>query len=282
MAEVSSNYAIRGAPVGTAKVEDPAASLRRLDLSGRAGGAWADVIQLDATGLATAARTIDAERDVLQRSHEAGQAALGALALIDEKLAEATDLAAANAKAGTSRDVRRANQRRIDALLDEVGNAAADAGTAGARVLDGSVTLVAGDDSLPIERVSLATLGRVSVNGRAASLKDVRTREPLDTARRRRSTNAAARRSLDEAGDTVKSLRARVETFLTESVRPRVADVAVAMEGLFENTAGRLTGTEDALIVARELRKKMLSSATAATIVGAEGWNRERLLGLLS
>jgi hypothetical protein len=51
------------------------------------------------------------------------------------------------------------------------------------------------------------------------------------------------------------------------------------MAGLFDSA--RLGSGGTALSTAKELRGIMLSSVTAATAVGAEGWDRERVLELL-
>ncbi len=55
------------------------------------------------------------------------------------------------------------------------------------------------------------------------------------------------------------------------------------MEGLYRSDATTtLTTAESAQKTAADLRQIMLDSATLATAVGADGWDRERTLSLVS
>src|SRR5687767_16032001 len=86
---------------GTAlRVATPAEALRRLNLQGEAARPWADVVQLDAPGVAGVARTLDDEREALERAYAGGTRAHEALTTIDALLAEAEALAKENAKRG--------------------------------------------------------------------------------------------------------------------------------------------------------------------------------------
>ena len=83
-----------------------------------------------------------------------------------------------------------------------------------------------------------------------------------------------------EATATVKSLREQLVTFTEKSIRPRISDVANAVAGLFSDAA--IGNSDTALKTAQELRDLTLASSTAALAVGAEGWDRQRVLDLLT
>lgn len=268
------------------KVATPEEALRRLDLRGPGAAAWDEVVRLDATGVERVARAVDDERIALQEAYDGGGNAFNALTRIDELLTEADTLVAANGKSGVGRQKRRENQSKIEALLKEVETTAADVRSPdGALLLDGNGVLVAGKSSkttasLKLDRVALDSLGQIIVNGRAHSLADVARRRRLDTSTGDRADIAGARRALEAAKESVAALKAKIQTFQSDELRPRLGDVATAMEGIFTSTS--LDSTEEAMATARELRTMMLQSATLATAIAADGWDRERTLGLLT
>jgi hypothetical protein len=269
------------------KLTTPEEALRRLDLRGPAAAVtWEDVLRLDATGVERIARAVDDERIALQDAYDGGGQAVTALTRIDELLGEAQTLAVANGKSGAGVRTRRENQAKIDALLKEIESAAADVKSPDdKRLLDGTGVLVAGrssrkTESLKLEEVSLDSLGRVVVDGRTFSLADVARSKPLDTSSGKRSDVGDARRSIESARESVAALKQKIQTFQTEELRPRLGDVATAMEGIYTSTS--LDSTEEALATARELRTMMLQSATLATAIAADGWDRERTLSLLT
>lgn len=284
MARISGNYSVTSrAARGANEPNSPQAALRRLRLGGVAAESFQDVIQLDLDGFRGAVRAIDAERQSLELTHARAAAADAALETIGQKLSDIEKLAADNAKSGLSRQQRRANQSRIDALLKEINRAAAEPGPDGQSLFDGGLTLAAATESIDVPRVSPADLGRVSLNGRTLHLKDVATRGALDTSTRKASTIDQARRSIKAAAESVKTLRDRLNSFDRDTLRPRLGDVAAVMEGLYE-TVGveRLGSSESAAKVLLDLRAMTLRSATAATTAGADGWDREHLLALLT
>jgi hypothetical protein len=268
------------------KVATPAEALKRLDLRGPASGAWEDIVKLDATGVERVAREIDDERVALQDAYDGAGNADKALQQIQDMLSEADKLAAANGKSGTAKRTRRENQAKLDKLLKDIEAAADDAKLpSGDRLLDGGRELVAGKDSrqtatLKLDRVTPDALGKVVVNGRTMTLTDVARRKPLDTSTGKRSDIADARRSIEEAQKSVADLREKIQAFQTGELRPRLGDVATAMEGIFTSTS--LGSDDEAFALARELRTMMLQSATLATAIAADGWDRERTIDLLT
>jgi len=290
MSQISTNLtaALKSLNASSAeKVTTPEEALRRLDLRGPAADVtWDDVVRLDATGVERIARAVDDERIALQDAYDGGGQAVTALARIEELLTEAQTLAAANGKSGAGVRTQRENQSKIDAILKEIQTAAGDVKSPdGKHLLDGTGVLVAGrgsrkTESLKLDPVTLESLGRIVVDGRTVSLADVARRKPLDTSSGQRSDVADARRALASAKESVGALKEQIQTFQSEELRPRLGDVATAMEGIYTSTS--LDSTEEAMATARELRTMMLQSATLATAIAADGWDRERTLSLLT
>lgn len=288
MSQISANLgaalASLNAPRGE-KLATPEEALRRLDLRGPASAPWDDIVRLDGTGVARVARAVDDERIALQDAYDGGGKAFTALTHIEELLTEADALAAANGKSGAGVRTRRENQKKIDALLEEVSTTAADVTSPDGPLLDGTGVLVAGrasknTTSLKLDRVAPDALGHVVVNGRTLSLADLARRKPLDTSTGQRSDIANARRSLEAAKESVSALKEKIQAFQNDELRPRLGDVATAMEGIFTSTS--LGGADDAMAMARELRTMMLQSGTLAAAIAADGWDRERAIGLLT
>jgi flagellin-like hook-associated protein FlgL len=270
----------------TKKVATPADALKRLQLRGPASAEWEDIVKLDASGVERVAREIDDERVALQDAYEGAGNADKALQQIQDILAEADKLAAANGKSGTAKRTRRENQAKLDKLLKDIESAADEAKLpSGDRLLDGGRDLIAGKDSrktatLQLDRVAPDSLGEVVVDGRTMTLADVARRKPLDTSTGKRSDVADARRSIETAQKSVADLRQKIQTFQKDELRPRLGDVATAMEGVFTSTS--LGSDDEAFALARELRTMMLQSATLATAIAADDWDRERTIDLLT
>lgn len=278
-----------GAPASAAKTDTPTEALRRLAFSGNAGKPWADVLALSGGDLAQVIRTIDGERQSLEHHYAGGTIADTTLTKIKEKLAEADTLVVANSKSGVTRYGRRQNQHKLDKLVDEIETLAADARVpdGGGKLFTGSVTLVAGamanSTSLRIPKISLESLGRGNVRGQTISLKDLVSRGLLDTSKDKNAVIDDARRAIKSATETANEIIEQVRTFQRDTLAPRLGDVATAMEGLYRSDATTtLTTAESAQKTAADLRQIMLDSATLATAVGADGWDRERTLALVS
>lgn len=253
--------------------------MRRLGLPGKARAPYTDVVRLGASDLAVVARTLDDERERLEAAGTRVAEANAALTRIEEILKEASDLVASNAKgAGGAR--RKSNQRKVDELMEELDTVAQEASAGAPDLFAGRTTLVAGDASEQVEEVSREALGRLVLNGKVMSLADVVRRGGLDSSKNRTAAQGA-RKSLADATATVTALKERLLTFNEDRIRPRLGDVANALAGIFTDASG--LGSSDAAIqTARELRDITLASSTAAVAVGAEGWDRERVLDLLT
>jgi flagellin-like hook-associated protein FlgL len=259
--------------------QDPAKALRRLGLPGKAHRPYVDVVHFGASDLGTVVRQIDDERQKLEDTSMQVRDARTALGEIGELISQAKDLVTTNAN-GTGRGTKKANQKKVDALLTQIDDMAKNASEANPDLFSGRTTLHAGQASVEVDEVSRDGLGKLVLNGRSLSLKDVVRRGALDTTRSHQSAQGA-KRSLIAAADQVEGLLKRVETFLSDDLRPRLGDLANASAGLFTSADG-LGSSDQALKTAAELRDATLASSTAALAVGADGWDRDRILELLS
>jgi hypothetical protein len=282
LSSITSNLAAVIASLNAEKADpaqDPAAALRRLRLPGKAREPYVDVVHFGASDLTVVARTLDDEREKLQSVVARADEAMAALTRVEEILTEAGELVTANSK-GAGRGQRKTNQKKVDVLLAELEEVTSKASKTKPELFGGSAALSAGGVSINIEDISRESLGRSLMNGRVVNLDDIKTRGGLDSAKRR-SMAEGARKALAAAKQTVTELREKVQKFESETIRPRVGDVANALAGLFNDASG-LGTSEVAIKTARELREITLASSTAAIAVGADGWDRERVLDLLT
>ncbi len=270
-------------PPPVSRYNAPDAALRRLELPGTDRRGFVDLIQLSGTALQQAVREIDLEGQRMEAAHLRGVAAVEALKTAEEKLTEIRTLQQANARSGSAPLTRRDNQKKIDALLKEIHQTFAEAGTEHTRVFDGTVVLSARNQTIELPELSLDRLGRVAFNGRMRSLADLASRGAFDTTRRSTATTAAATRSIDSALDAVSTLREKIETFTRDTVRPRLGDVAEVLAGLYE-TLGveQLATAAQAQTVLKDLRDLTLQTSAVAVAVGADNWDRQRVMDLLS
>ncbi len=286
MSGVSSILRQERTPVSRYTAPDEA--LRRLALPQEQGRSFVDLSRLSSTGLQAAIQDIDNEGKRLEQTHLRATAAINALATAETKLKLISDIQAANSKSGSSPLTRRDNQKKIDLLLKEIDLAFEDAGKGtpdlkGVKVFDGQTQLSAAKQTVDLPELSLDSLGRIAHNGQMRSLADLRSRQALDTTRIGGNAVSGGRRTVGESIKTVNDLRQKLETFATQTLRPRLGDVAEVMAGLFD-TLGvkqiRSSGDADQVLV--ELRELTLQTTAVATAVGADGWDRQRVVDLLT
>jgi flagellin-like hook-associated protein FlgL len=259
--------------------QDPAKALRRLGLPGKAHQPYVDVVHFAASDLDVVARQLDDERQKLEDTSTQVRDARTALGAISELISQAKDLVTTNAN-GTGRGTKKANQKKVDELLAQIDDIAGNASELNPDLFSGRTTLRAGQTSVDVDEVSRNSLGKLVLNGRSLSLADVVRRGALDTTRSHQAAQGA-KRSLTAAAEQVEGLLKRVETFLGDDLRPRLGDVANAAAGLFSG-ADNLGSSDQALETAADLRDLTLASSTAALAVGADGWDRDRILSLLA
>ena len=259
--------------------QDPAKALRRLGLPGKAHQPYVDVVHFGASDLDVVAHQLDDERQKLEDTSVQVRDARTALGQISDLISQAKDLVTVNAN-GTGAGTKKSNQKKVDALLAQIDDITADASELNPDLFGGNTTLHAGQKSVDVDAVSRGALGKLVLNGRALSLKDITRHGALDTTRSHQAAEGA-KRSLTAAADQVDGLLKRVETFLGDDLRPRLGDVANAMAGLY-STADNLGTSDEALQTATDLRDITLATSTAALAVGADGWDRDRILSLLT
>jgi hypothetical protein len=259
--------------------QDPEKALRRLGLPGKAHQAYVDIVHFGASDLDVVAHQLDDERQKLEDTSVQVRDARTALGQISDLISQAKDLVTVNAN-GTGAGTKKSNQKKVDALLAQIDDITADASELNPDLFGGNTTLHAGQKSVDVDAVSRGALGKLVLNGRALSLKDITRHGALDTTRSHQAAEGA-KRSLTAAADQVDGLLKRVETFLGDDLRPRLGDVANAMAGLY-STADNLGTSDEALQTATDLRDITLATSTAALAVGADGWDRDRILSLLT
>jgi flagellin-like hook-associated protein FlgL len=259
--------------------QDPAKALRRLGLPGKAHQAYVDVVHFSASDLDVVAHQLDDERQKLEDTSAQVRDARTALGQISDLISQAKDLVTTNAN-GTGAGTKKSNQKKVDALLAQIDDIAQGASEINPDLFSGDTTLHAGQASLDVDEVSRDSLGKLVLNGRALSLKDVTRHGALDTTRSHQAAEGA-KRSLTAAADQVDGLLKRVETFLGDDLRPRLGDVANSLAGLFSG-ADNLGSSDVALKSAADMSDITLASSTAALAVGADGWDRDRILSLLA
>lgn len=267
---------------GISRFDAPDQALRRLNLDGVAGRGFLGVVNASGSDLARAVVQIDGERQRLELGFGRADEAVGVLRDVEEKLAELKSLVAANTRGGAGPMQKNANQKQIDSLLEAIDEALADTGKSlGSRVFAGDTRLVAGERSLDVPEVTLERLGRHSSGGRTVNLGELKSRRLLDTVRRQGPARAGAKRAVEMAVKEVGELRESLETFTKETLRPRVADVAEVMGAIYTSLSEINTSSE-AQAVLREVRELTLKSSAVATAIGADGWDRNRVLDLLT
>jgi flagellin-like hook-associated protein FlgL len=259
--------------------QDPAKALRRLGLPGKAHQPYVDVVHFSASDLDVVAHQLDDERQKLADTSTQVADARTALGQISDLISQAKDLVTTNAN-GTGAGTKKSNQKKVDVLLAQIDDIAANASEINPELFGGDTTLHAGQASVDVDEVSRESLGKLVLNGRSLSLKDITRRGALDTTRSHQAAEGA-KRSLTAAADQVEGLLKRVEQFLGDDLRPRLGDVANAVAGLF-SSADSLGSSDEALQTAADLRDITLSTSTAALAVGADGWDRDRILDLLT
>lgn len=281
MSRLSTSLGIKAQPVSRYSAPDDA--LRRLDLPGQQPRRFMDLVHLGSTSLQQAIRSIDNEGQAMESAHLRSTAAIDALKTAQDKLDELSKLQQANSRRGSSRLDRRDNQKRIDVLLKEIDEAFASASTKTTQVFDGSVTLQVKNQSIELPPMSLESLGRVAVDGQMRSLADLASHKALDTTQQRSSRMVAAQRSLKAAQSTVVDLRKKLEAVSSENIRSRLGDVAEVFAGLYDVLGNQqITTMQQGRSTLSSLRDLTLQTSAVAVAVGADGWDRQRVIDLLS
>lgn len=93
----------------------------------------------------------------------------------------------------------------------------------------------------------------------------------------------AAQRSIKAAQSTVVDLRKKLEALSSENIRSRLGDVAEVFAGLYDVLGNQqITTMQQGRSTLSSLRDLTLQTSAVAVAVGADGWDRQRVIDLLS
>ena len=178
---------------------------------------------------------LDGQIAGLQRANEAASTADAALSEVSGLLAEANSLEVqlANGNALGSEE-KAAIQGQIDSILQAVDRIGSTTSFNGQNLLDGSMTLRVGRESLDLAAISSMDLGNMSIDGQSRRLMDVRAGGLLE------DDHANAQLLIDEAINDIAVERARIGNFQTNTVETRTNSFGVAIEQL---TAAEAVGS---------------------------------------
>ena len=238
-----------------ANQESAATSLQRLASGQRINSASDDPAGLiTSENLRSVLAALDAESRSLERTNYVAATADAALSGISDQLIEAEALAVANANsAGLSDAEREANQMQIDSIVSSINRTVSSASFNGQALLDGSMTLTAGSESLSIESVALAT--------------------PI-------GEGTEALSALQNARAQVNTLRGEIGSFSRNTIATQLSSNAVATENV-ATAESTIRDTDYAAEVAERVRSSLLSS-TALWAVSMSSEPSASILSLLA
>lgn len=253
-------------------------SLAKLATGSRINTAADDPAGLIASqDLSSTLAQLDAEARINQRAEHQTAVADGALGQVSNLLTEAKTLALANAnQAALSPEEKAANQLQLDSALSSVDRIASRTSFLGTKLLDGSATISAVGQALPVSSVATTHLGTTEVDGHTYQLSDLKSGGSLSIVGGASATTADV---LEQAINDVSTLRGRLGAMQKNSIRSQLNSAAITME----NTAAALSQIHDtdfAAQTAQLLRAKLLQSSLTATAMFARR-SKKNVLALL-
>lgn len=259
----SNNLALAGtlqslsSGVGISASTDPAGMIASLQLQSELAG-------------------MQAEASNLQRTYNVASVADGSLAEISSQLNEAYGLAVANASDGLSAAEKQANQDRIDSILASVDRTASTSTFAGDSLLNGKLTLSAGESTYAVPGVSTASLGEVEDGGASYVLADAVSGGVMDT-----TTDGAtlAAQSIRTAIQDVATLRGELGAFQADTVQTMASSLSVTSV----NLAGSISAIYDTDYAAEsaQLTRGQLLAASSLLVLQMTNQSSSGVLALL-
>jgi len=221
---------------------------------------------------------LDAETRALQRTDHVSAVADGALSEVSDLLVEAEGLAVANANTGAMSDAEReANQMQLDSIMQSIDRLASTTQFNGQKLLDGSATLRAGDDSLPLDSIAPRDIGIVDAGGQTYDLADTASGGPINIVS---GDTGAAAESIRTAASQIASMRGEIGAFSRHIIAPSIAAGAVAIEN---TTAAEslIRDTDYASEVSNFVRTQLLTSTSAFALMqtASRGQSALQLIG---
>ncbi len=220
---------------------------------------------------------LDAESRSIERADAVAATAESALSQISGMLTDASALAVANASTGgLSRAEREANQMELDSILASVDRIASSASFGGSKLLDGSVTLQAGQASYTLDAVSTSGLGQVESGGETYNLSDAGSGGPISASG---SNLGAAYESIRAAAESVGKILGSLGAFQRNAIGPELRSRAVALENIAAARSS-VRDTDFAAEAAELARAGTINSAARAALAMANS-APERVVSLL-
>ena len=254
-------------------------SLTRLSTGFRIGAGRDDPAGLIASeNLRATLASLEAETRALERADHVTSVADAAMSEISDLLVEAEGLAVASANTGaTSEAEREANQMQLDSIVRSIDRIASTTRFNGRALLDGTATISAGEDSLPLDAIASSHIGIVDSGGDTHDLADTTSGGTLNIID---GDAGAAVESIRAAASRVASMRGEVGAFSSNLIRPAVASNSVAIE----NTAAAESTIRDTDIARQAsdlVRSQMLSRSSIFALMQsvARGENVLSLIG---
>lgn len=239
-------------------------SLNRLSTKSRINrGADDPAGVISAENLRAALAMLESENRAHQRTVQVANTADGALGEISSLLTNAKTLAVTNTNtSGLSEEERAANQLELDSIIDSVDRIASNTSFNGISLLDGSLTLSDGADSLDIDSTGSTAIGEIDVSGVIYHLSDVITGGELDTAGENYEYAVDA---INQAISDIATQRAMIGG-VTNRITGRINANSIA----YENTAASLSTIVDADYAAETTsltRNQLLSQASIYSLL---------------
>jgi flagellin len=208
---------------------------------------------------------LDAETSANERASMEANTADGALGQVSDLLTHAKSLVVANANSGgLSPDEKSANQMEIDSILSAVDRISASTSFNGQKLLDGSATLSASGQSLPIESSAASNLGKTTASGTTYTLADLKTGGALST-QVGGSSGDTASDVIDKAINDVATRRGKIGAFDKDTLQTRINSVAVSREQML-SAISQIRDTDYARVTAQQTQAAILQQSSLAVL----------------
>jgi flagellin len=223
---------------------------------------------------------LDAETSANERAMSQASTADAALGEVSNLLGEAKRLVSANANtAGLSPEEKAANQMQLDSVLATVNRISNTSSFNGAKLLDGSFTIAASGQKLPIASVGTSAVGKVDDgNGNTYTLADLGTGKSLAITG---SNLTTADEVVDQAVNDVATLRGRIGAFEKNTLQSRLNQISSSREHL-ASALSILRDTDYAMETSRSIRFELLTAASMKLLRNTQQHQRQHILSILA
>jgi flagellin len=123
---------------------------------------------------------LEAQSDINTRASNQAAVADGFLDSVSSLLTDAKSLVVANLGDTLSDEEKQANQAQLDSILDAVDRIGVSAGFNGRKFFDGNGVISSADDSIELDQVNSASIGKTNVNSTDYTLADLASGQGLN------------------------------------------------------------------------------------------------------